>query len=253
MKKKLFVLFPLLFLVGCAQAKVASAPIEESDLTYDESGLPTYHLDRSGNITYLMLSKYGRAVINEQEVAGGNIESMFYENCIAYEAQVGSQLPTAVSVLDDVVFRGWYVYTNNIYPVKVETVPATTTTVYAIFDGPTGGSGGTVTEGYGLIFSDGKKASGTSLGVDDEGYDQYLVSNYTFTQGSSFSLYDFGSGNSWAVDLNPWSFGDTEGTGTIWKTYLSKGATSYTVLKNFTADVYIKLKYEADNVYFGLK
>ena len=36
MKKKLMILFPLLFLVGCAQTKVASEPVDELVLTYEE-------------------------------------------------------------------------------------------------------------------------------------------------------------------------------------------------------------------------
>ena len=256
MKKKLLVLLPLLLLVGCAQSKVASLPVdpvEESKLTYDESGMPILHQDRSGQVTYLMLSKYGRIEVDGTPVAGVDVPEKYYENCFAYEAAVGTDLPVAVSTLENVTFRGWYVYTNKIYPEKVEKVTASATTVYAIFDGPTGGSGGSVVDGYGLIFSDGKKVGGQSLGVDSEGYDQYLVAGYSFTAGQSFSLYDFANQASWAVDLNQWSFGDTDGTGTVWRTYLSKSSASYTVLQDFTADVYIKLKFEADNIYFGLR
>ena len=252
MKKKLMILFPLLFLVGCAQTNIASEPINDLVLTYEE-GLPTIHRDRSGQVTYLMLSRYGRVEVQGELVAGVDVPEKFYENCVAYEAAVGSDLPVAVSTLDNVNFRGWYTYTNKIYPEKVEKVQANETTVYAIFDGPTGGGGGVVTEGFGIKFTDGTKVGGLDQGTDQEGYQQYLISNYTFQQGKAFALYDFSTDATWTVDVNPWSFGDTDGTNTVWKTYLSKTDASYTVLQTFTADVYIKIKMGQDNIYFGLK
>lgn len=253
MKKKLVVLFPLLFLVGCAQGQIASSSVEEYVLTY-ENDLPTVTRDGSNHTTYLMLSPYGRLKVNGEEIKGGDIPEKYYENCVAYKADPGETLPVAFSALDDVVFRGWYQYNNNIYPEKKTVVPSEDgQTYYAIFDGPTGGGGGIVTEGYGFLFSDGTKVAGTSLGKNEEDYDQYLVSKYTFTAGKSFALYDFSSGSTWTVDLNPWSFGGKSESDTTWKTYLSRTADNYTVLQTFTADVYIKLKYQADNVYFELK
>lgn len=252
MKNRLIALFPLLFLVGCAQAKIASQPVQEMFVTYEQD-LPVIHRDGSGNITYLMLSPYGRVEVSGQLVAGVDVPEKFYENCVAYEASVGSELPEAVSTLDDVVFRGWYKYTNKIYPEKVSKVIAGETTVYAIFDGPTGGGGGVVTEGFGIKFTDGTKVGGIDQGVDGEGYQQYFISNYNFQQGKAFALYDFSTDATWTVDVNPWSFGDTDGTNTVWKRYLSKSDASYTVLQAFTADVYIKIKMGQDNIYFGLK
>ena len=251
MKKKLFSLLPLLFLVGCAQPQVASEPVQEMFVTYEQE-MPVIHRDGSGNVTYLMLSKYGRIQVGDQLVAGVDVPEKFYENCVAYEAAVGSDLPVAVSTLDDVVFRGWFKYTNKIYPEKVEKVVAGENTVYAIFDGPTGGGGGVVTEGYGFKFSDGTKVAAVDGGLNPDGLPQYSITNYTFTAGKSFALYDFGADTTWVVDINPWSFGGTD-TAPKWNTYISKGTDSYTVLQTFTADVYIVLVYGSDNVYFGLK
>lgn len=255
MKKKSLILFPLLFLMGCSQSEIASS---EFSLTY-ENNVPVIHRDASGNITYLMMSRYGRIYYNEQLVAGGNIEEKYYENCFKYEAAAGSALPEAVfykdgEVKEDVEFRGWYVYTNKVYPEKVTSVPtAIETTVYAIFDGPTGGSGGVITEGYGIKFTDGTKVLATKLGeTDHQGREQYLISNYSFTAGKAFALYDFAENKTWTIDLDPYSFGGTDAAPT-WSQYLSKSTESYTVLKSFTADVYIKLKYQDDQIYIGLK
>ena len=267
MKKKLFGLLPLLFLVGCVQNKV-NAPVQggleqdEYTLTYDNE-LPVIHRDGSGVVTYLMLSKYGRAMVNGTYVAGVSIgEPYYYENCVAYEAAVGSELPVAVSTVDDVVFRGWYYYDNNIYPKEVTKVPATSGPVYAIFDGPTGGSGGggsggggSATVGYGFKFTDGVEMHATYNGKDEATgeFDEYMILGASFTAGKSFQLYDFGQQTGWVIDVDGWSFGGESATDTKWMTYLSKGSTTYTVLQDFTADIYIKLKYQQDNIYFGLK
>lgn len=249
MKKKLIVLLPLFFLTACT----VETPKEEH-YSFETYGAPVVRLDSSSHVTYLSMSRYGQLSVDGDLVVGVNVPELFLENTVAYEAAAGSVLPEAVSTVDSVTFRGWYTYKNNIYPEKVTNVPMNSGEIlYAIFDGPIGGGGGVVTEGYGLKFSDGTKVSASHIGMNDEGYDEYLVSNYSFEAGKSFSLYNFENDATWAVDLNPWSFGDTAGSGTIWKQYLSKGATAYTVLQNFRADVYIKLKYEADNVYFGLK
>ena len=246
MKKKSLVLFPVLFLMGCSEIQQP-----EYFVTY-AGNLPTVHRGTSTHTTYLMLSPYGRLSVDGELIKGGDVEAKYYENCVVYEAAIGEKLPDAVSVLDDVEFEGWFKYTNKIYPEQL-TVPAQDEdTLFAIFKGPTGGSGGIITEGYGLKFSDGTKVGGVDKG-EEEGYHQYLIANYTFESGKSFALYDFGKDVTWTVDLNPWSFGDADGTGTFWRNYLSKSSTSYTVLQTFTADVYLKLKENADNVYFGLK
>lgn len=250
MKKKLFVLLPLFFLTACT----VEAPKEVERYAFETYGAPVVRLDTSSHVTYLSMSKYGKLSVEGDLISGVDIPELFLENTVAYQAEAGKPLPDAVSTIDEVVFRGWYTYKNNIYPEKVTNVPMNSGEIlYALFDGPTGGSGGITVEGYGLKFTDGTKVSATHIGMNSEGFDEYLVSNYSFEAGKSFSLYDFGSDIGWVVDLNPWSFGDTAGTGTLWKNYLSKGTSTYTVLQSFRADVYIKLKYEADNVYFGLK
>ena len=258
MKKRLLSLLPLLFLVGCSSINADALPIEkEYSVTYDEV-MPTVHKDASGHVTYLKLSPYGRLLVDDELIAGVDVPSMFYENCVAYEAAPGATLPVAVSTLgDDVVFRGWYQYNNNIYPEKIEHVPSTSgQTLIAIFDGPTGGGGGIVTEGYGFMFTDGTKVYAIDDGTTTDGegveYNQYKVLGYTFEQGKSFQLYDFGTSAGWVINVDGWSFGGTSATDTLWQTYLSKGQTHYTILKTFKADVYIKLHFEKDNIYFGL-
>lgn len=250
MKKKSLVLFPLLFLMGCGEVEAQSSYF----MTFD-SPLPVLHLDSSKHVTYLLLSRYGRLSVDGKLIEGGDIPEKYYENCVAYEASAGSDLPVAVSTLDDVEFTGWAIYQNNIYYDIMDKVPeANGTFLCATFKGPTGGSGGAVTEGYGFKFTDGTKVAAVDKG-EESGYHQYLVSDYTFTAGKSFALYDFGMDTTWVIDVDPYSFGGADESSTKWKTYLSlsKDDNIYTVLQTFKADVYIKLKYEADNIYFGLK
>lgn len=263
MKKKSLVLFPLLFLVACSQSEVGSEPLDYY-VSYENS-LPVVTRDVSGNTVYLTMARYGRVVINEQLVEGSPFvdedRQMFYDNCVKYVAKAGTALPDAVfykdgEVKDDVTFRGWFFYFTNTDKVSAEKVEAVSSEAesiaYAIFDGPTGGSGGIVTEGYGIRFSDGTKVYAAPFGSKDEqGRDQYLISNYTFAQGKSFSLYDYGADVGWVIDLDPYSF-DGSASAPVWNTYLSKSTSTYTVLKTFTANVYIKLKPNDDQIYFGL-
>lgn len=266
MKKKLLGLFPLLFLVGCAQAE----PVAESYRISYQGKFPTVHLDASDHVTYLMLTRYGRLDLGGELIEGDVIPGTYYENCVAYEGAAGSALPKAVFtrngvVQEDVTFRGWYHYNGNIYPEKYESVPTEDVMqLMAIFDGPTGGSGGSggggggsdVNSGYGFAFSDGSKVKGTYVGDTTEDgvtYSQYKITGQAFTEGQKFSLYDFGQDASWTIALNPWSFGDKQGTGQYWKTYLSMDTSAYTVKQSFTADIYIKLSFGNDNVYFELK
>ena len=101
--------------------------------------------------------------------------------------------------------------------------------------------------------SDGSYALGESKGTNMDGKDEYLCSSVSFTAGTTVQMYDFGNSAGWIVTINPYSFGDTGGTGAAADTYLSVGVGSWTVKVDFTADVYIQLKMGSDSIYFELK
>jgi hypothetical protein len=284
MKKQLLALISLMFLAGCslsAQSKVNVTVEEKKDnfsVTYAYgTRLPTVHtrLGSGSHITYLMMSPYGQIEINGEKVQGGDYEPKFYENCIIWESEPGGALPEASKVsstLYGVTFRGWYQYNDNIYPDKLETVPATNgSQVFAIFDGPSGGAGNqggggssqggggssqgggggaVVTTGYGFYFEDGRTVQATYNG-EQYGKVEYVAHSVSFTEGNVFSLYDFSNGAKWVVNPNPYSFGGTE-QAPVYSNYIAVGATSYTAKQTFTADVYIQLLYENDTIYFGL-
>ena len=276
---KIIALFPLLFLVGCSQAKTAvvasPAALEEAmyQVSYDSKGLATISpkaMGEGSHITYLMMSKYGRINVDGTEVKGVDVDEKFLENCIVYKSEPGAALPAAnlvSSELHGVTFRGWFQYNDNVYPDKLEVVPtATEQKVFAIFDGPTGGGGsgggggggsgggggGTVTTGFGILVGN-TPVQATYKGTNMDGKEEYLASRVSVNAGDVFSLYDFSNGATWAVSPNAWSFGDTQGTGTFWKEYIRMGTTSYTALKSFTADFYIQLQYQNDTLYIELK
>ena len=273
MKSKLLTLIPLFFLVGCNGAKTPVEQVIESEysVTYTyETRLPTVHTRRLGSgshITYLMMSPYGQIEINGEKVKGGDYEPKFYENCIIWESEPGAPLPEAASVSSElygVTFRGWFQYNDNVYPDKLETVPATSgTQVFAIFDGPTGGSGNSggssgqggsvVTTGYGFKWENGKTVQAEYKGKNMDDKDEYVAYSVSFAAGDVFSLYDFSNGATWVVNPNPYSFGDTSGSGLISGQYLTVGTGAYSVLQAFTADVYIQLKMNNDTIYFELK
>ena len=273
MKKQLLALIPLFFLVGCNGAKTPVNQVIESDysVTYTYELLPTIHTKRLGSgshITYLMMSPYGQIEVNGEKVKGGDYEPKFYENCIIWESEPGDSLPayeTVSSELYGVTFRGWFQYNDNIYPDKLETVPAVSgSQVFAIFDGPTGGSGNqsggsgnqggaVVTTGYGFKWESGKTVQAEYKGKNMDDKDEYVAYSVSFEQGDVFSLYDFSNGATWSVNPNPYSFGDTTGSGLASGQYITIGTGAYTVLQSFTADVYIQLQMNNDTIYFELK
>ena len=116
-------------------------------------------------------------------------------------------------------------------------------------------------EGFGIIMNDNTKYQADYRGLNEEGYEEYYLPSINFAQGSIFSLYDFASKGRWAVELNPYSFGDTSGTGTFVSSYLSINKSgegddaynvSYNVLKTFKADLYIQILYGSDRLYIEL-
>ena len=107
---------------------------------------------------------------------------------------------------------------------------------------------GYVEPGYGIIIDGETKVRATDTGEEDSsGRTQYLIEDQSFVAGQTFSLYDFAYKSEWVIDIDSYSFGSNPDT------YLSKGSNSYTVLKSFIGDIYIKLKYEDDALYIGLK
>ena len=145
MKKKFLLALPLLLLVSCSQAAVELEVQETKQfipyISYEKE-LPVLHLEESTHVTYLMLSQWGRVDVNGTPTAGGNYEEAWANNCFKLEANPGTALPVATSILDNVVFKGWALYNDNIYPEYQTTVPATSgTKLCAIFEGPLGGGG----------------------------------------------------------------------------------------------------------------
>ena len=115
-----------------------------------------------------------------------------------------------------------------------------------------GDSGTPTGQGYGLKFGDGRTFQGNKLSdADHQGRTQYLVSACSFKAGDTFQLYDFEKDAVWAIDIDTASFG-ANGNASIVAQYVIKSGDKYIVQKDFTADVYIKLKYEDDQIYFGL-
>ena len=108
-----------------------------------------------------------------------------------------------------------------------------------------------IESGYGLKFGNGR----TILAQDMEdygGYTQKKIIRQQFKKDDTFALYNFSTKASWVVNVDGYSFGGDAEHLNKWEAYLSIGATSYTVLQNFTADIYLKFKYENDQVYFDL-
>ncbi len=258
MKKRLLILLPLLVLTSCGNSGgfTANAVITTRD------GLPAVVLGQATHKTYLMMSPFGSLNIDGAPVKG-DVSELFYENTIVWVANPGDPLPTKDQVVTSVTgatFRGWAYYNeenDNVFPDYYTTVPTETLALKAIFDGTNaggnsgegGGSSSEQTEtGYGLLFGDGTKVKANYTGQDPyAGKEQYAVMNQAFVAEQRFSLYNYETQASWVINIDAASFG-----GDI-STYLSVSGTQWVVEQDFTADVYIKLKYQEDEIYFGLK
>lgn len=262
MKKKLLLLFPLLALgiVGCnknknAQPEGEETPTDSGDTTPSDD-TPTFGEEVT---TYLVLGEYGRYRGNE----GIDVPDKFLENTIEYVAKIGDPLPKADEVTTTVSgssFLCWQAYEGDIEPKSYDVVPAVRGKIlYARFSGGDGGGGSggegdlMPIEGFGLIFSDQSFAVGQLTDEQDPDNPlrvQYKITQHEFKTGQSFQLYDFGNKGAWVEDLNPYSFGNTSGSGLFWPHYIQKGV-YYTCLVDFTCDVYIKVAPNDNDIYFG--
>ncbi len=285
MKRKLGLLLPLFLLTSCAQSPLApevlepeqSQQVEEEAFTpYIEviNGLPTIFTSRTADIkVYLLLgNKNASVTVGGTKKSGGVVEGTFYDNAIEINGQVGDAIPDADPGVDGATFRGWAFYNEeneNVWPDYYKTLEngINGLALKAIYDGTKtsgGGSGGgggggggggqpVVQANYGIKFSDGRTVAGTESGTDTQGRKQYLISGQAFNVGESFSLWDSSTDATWAIDLDPWSLGSTDGN-PVWTNYLTKGTSSYHVDVAFTGDLYIKLSMEVgDQLYIGLK
>lgn len=280
MKKYFLTLLPLLALVGCASEPAVTHQQKESPfvVTY-ENGIPKVGFkgsEGSDHVTYLMMSPFGYLSVDGAPVKG-QVAELFYENTIIWDGEVGSPLPDASIVKTTVSgasFRGWAYYGEDYTsgnPTYYTEVPSTKgLALKAIFDGTDaggnqgggggsggGGGGGTSAKGFTIKYlNSGTIPASDYKGTNFEGYEEYLVSGASFAVGDTFALYDHSSGGTWTVDINPYSFdpAPTEKTADPARvaSYVTKGATYYTVNQAFTADLYIQIMYQQDRLYIEL-
>ena len=107
-------------------------------------------------------------------------------------------------------------------------------------------------EGYGIKFSDGVSVVGEDAGTDAQGRQQYEMKSVHFAEGAKFSIYDFGNKAGWVEAVEGYSFGGESAESENWKSYLELGENEYTVIAEFTADIFLKISYGNNSVYFGL-
>ena len=123
--------------------------------------------------------------------------------------------------------------------------------------GESGGQGQqTGQTGYGLKIGDTPVLGEKLAEKDHQQRDQYKITAQAFTAGQTFTLYDASNGATWVIDIDPYSFSPVGGQSTSdaerVATYVTKGESAYTVVQDFTADIYIKLKMNDDQIYFQL-
>ncbi len=224
----------------------------ETPDTPDTPNVPT------GDVTtYLVLGEYGLY----QGKKGSDIESLFLENTITLTTSVGNDLPGKedVTSTSNSTFKYWQAYEGGGAPVVYNSVPAEDGKIlYAVFENGDGSSSvtpapddGLPKSGYGLYFTDKSYIVGTLQDKKDEqGRTQYLIKNYTFKKDAKFTIYDFGNQKGWVENLDGYSFGGSSASSTYWQKYLSKSTSFYTVLVDFSADIYLKMRYEDNLIYF---
>ena len=281
MKKHLLTLLPLLALVGCASEPAVKQEIKESPFTVSyNNGLPYAGFKDAQDsefVTYLMMSPFGYLSMDGAPVKG-QVAELFLENTIAWKGEPGSKLPDASIVkttVNGATFRGWVYYGEDQStgdPTTYTEVPTQKgLQLKAIFDGTDAGGnqggggsggggqggGGTSAQGFTIKYlNSGDIAKSDYKGTNFEGYEEYLVSGAVFHTGDTFALYDHSSGGTWTVDINPYSFdpAPTEKTADEARvaSYVTKGASYYTVMQDFRADLYIQIMYQQDRLYIEL-
>ena len=240
----------------------------------EENGVPTVRRagDDSEFTTYLMMSPFGYLSLDGAPVKGA-VSELFLENTIVWKADAGSELPDATMVKSTVsgtTFRGWAFYEEKdgvVWPTYFDKVPTTEgVQLKAMFDGTDaggntggggsgGGGGGTTQTGFGIIKGT-TPHIGEYKGKNFEGYEEYLVKGVSFTVGDTFALYDPATLGTWTVDINPYSFAPdpehADSDPARVASYVTKGATVYTVHQAFTGDFYIQIMYQQDRLYIQL-
>ena len=231
---------------------------------------------------YLVFGQYGKY---EGELVTTKEDSLFLEHVKKMENMtVGSDLPgkdKVTSAVEGRIFLNWVMYKNDGKLTEYTKVPAIKDAIlYASFgedpDNPSQGGGGSggesgggsstpsefkpasadelKTEGYGLKFLGMYPSYMAAVQVEDfEDFSQYRISMRSFKKGQEFQLYDFEHSAGWAAKVNPYSFGGSESS-LEWGKYISKdGDEKYTVLQDFNvSDIYIKMKFGVDEIYFAL-
>ena len=284
MKKIFLMLLPLLALVGCVSEPAVAITPKESPFTvsYDD-GVPVVSLktsEGSTHTTYLMMTPFGYLSTPGAPVKG-QVTDLFYENTIVLKANPGDPLPDASSVKSTVngaTFRAWAYYDENDSsgnPTYYTTVPTQEgLALKVIFDGTDAGGnqgggggggsggggsgGGTSTKGFSIKFmnSTAEPPESQYKGKNFEGYEEYYVPGVSFAVGDTFALYDFSSGGTWTVNINPYSFdpnptGKTEDPARV-ESYVSNTGTYYLVKQAFKGDLYIQIMYQQDRLYIEL-
>lgn len=232
---------------------------------------------------YLVFGPHG---LYKGNAVDTKIAALFLEHAMELEAKVGDELPGKDDVTSNVTdskFITWTAYNNDGKLTEYLKVPGQQNKIlYASFSGGNGGgssghsggggqidpptpgeyspstTGALPTTGYGFKFSDGSYMDAVRVENSDEGHEQYLIKHRKFVKDQVFQLCDFGSGATWTVDLDPYSFNGNSDMSTAWMSYILRDTSDpanmkYIALQDFNVEsIYIKLKYGEDEVYFQL-
>lgn len=220
---------------------------------------------------YLAFGQYGKY---QGSFVTTHFENLFLEHAIEFAGKAGDNLPgkdVVTSSVEGSEFKAWVAYNNDGKLTEYTTIPGENGKIlYASFSGGNGNpAGGNVTptppeeyapsssgelpsEGFGFKFSDNTYMAAFRAD-DNDGFQQYSMNKKAFKKGQKFQLYDFTNKAGWTVNVDPYSFGGDSATSEAWKAYISNANNEYTVLKDFNVEsVYIKLKYQSDQLYFQL-
>ena len=88
---------------------------------------------------------------------------------------------------------------------------------------------------------------------EEDGYTQYRILDFTFTNGMRFFIYDFNNEIAFFVPINGYSLGGSSADDTAYAAYIeyNEEAQAYVIKQDFSGNIYLKLKYGEDNVYIG--
>lgn len=233
-----------------------TAPTSGSSEDTSSTSAPIPPAPQGQTNLYLVLGPTGSYT---GKAASPEAATKFLDNTVIVTVDRGSALPDGSVIISSVNGSSFLHWVDRDTTEVVTTAPDKEESILvAVFQGGGGGNTPTPTDklptsGFGFLFSDNTRyALAVKCTGNDEydlhGREQYKIADMDFQKDEQFCLFNFEKRESWTIDLDPTALGNNPDE------YLIISGGYYKVLKSFRAtNIYLKLRYEDDQLYMELK